>query len=83
MAKVYRLSEVKEHNSKDSCWLVIHNKVYDVTKFNDHPGGDDLFYEDGLPGSDASQSFEDIGHSSDAVELMKTDLSVYQIDTAK
>ena len=33
-----KLDEIFEHNTKDSCWLLIENKVYDVTQFK-HPGG--------------------------------------------
>ena len=37
--KVIRLEEVKEHNigrgADKSVWTVIHDKVYDVTKFLD------------------------------------------------
>lgn len=33
-------SEIAQHKSSDSCWIVIHGKVYDVTQFLDkHPGG--------------------------------------------
>ena len=39
----YRLSEVKEHNDGKSCWMVIHDKVYDITRFLDeHPGGEEV-----------------------------------------
>ena len=31
--KYYRLSEVEEQNSFKSTWIIIHNKIYDVTKF--------------------------------------------------
>lgn len=24
---------VAEHNSKDSCWVIVHGKAYDVTEF--------------------------------------------------
>lgn len=36
------LSEVKRHNSRQDCWVVLHGKVYDLTKFlSTHPGGPD------------------------------------------
>jgi L-lactate dehydrogenase (cytochrome) len=25
--------EVVQHNSKESCWVIVHGKVYDVTEF--------------------------------------------------
>ncbi len=31
--RYYRLSEIEEQNSFKSTWIIIHNKVYDVTKF--------------------------------------------------
>lgn len=34
-------SELKKHNSYNSCWLLISGKVYDVTSYlNSHPGGE-------------------------------------------
>ena len=32
------LNDIFEHNTKESLWLLIENKVYDVTNFK-HPGG--------------------------------------------
>lgn len=33
------LEEVRCHNKKDDCWIIIHDKVYDVTEFQYvHPG---------------------------------------------
>ena len=32
---IYKLSEVLQHKSRESCWMVIHDKVYDVTEFLD------------------------------------------------
>ena len=32
--------EVRKHNNKDDIWLIINEKVYDVTEFQKkHPGG--------------------------------------------
>ncbi|KAA0704894.1 Cytochrome b5 [Triplophysa tibetana] len=66
--KYYRLSEVEERNSFKSTWIIIHNKVYDVTKFlEEHPGGEEVLREQA--GGDATESFEDVGHSTDAREM--------------
>merc|ERR1712102_207688 len=72
--KVIRLEEVKAHNigrgAEKSVWTVIHDKVYDVTKFLDeHPGGEEILIENA--GQDSTEAFEDVGHSTDAREMMK------------
>ncbi|KAG0504018.1 hypothetical protein HPP92_004090 [Vanilla planifolia] len=65
------LSEISSHTSKDDCWLIIHGKVYDVTSFlEDHPGGDDVLLQAAADG-EATQSFEDVGHSSVATTKME------------
>lgn len=64
------LEEVKKHNGRESLWFVIHNKVYDVTKFMDeHPGGEEVLLEQA--GKNASEIFEDVSHSADAKDMMK------------
>ncbi|KAJ4766259.1 Cytochrome b5 [Rhynchospora pubera] len=69
MTKVFTLAEVKEHNHAKDCWLVIGGKVYDVTKFlEDHPGGDDVLISS--TGKDATDDFEDVGHSTTARSMM-------------
>jgi len=74
MAKVITLEEVQKHKSgkgeDKSVWFVIHDKVYDVTKFLDeHPGGEEILVENS--GKISTEEFEDVGHSSDAREMMK------------
>ncbi|XP_044485057.1 cytochrome b5-like [Mangifera indica] len=67
--KLFTLSQVSEHNTLKDCWLIIHGKVYDVTKFlEDHPGGDEVLLS--ATGKDATDDFEDVGHSSSAKETM-------------
>ncbi|KAL2085963.1 hypothetical protein ACEWY4_019283 [Coilia grayii] len=69
--KYYRLKEVEEQNSFKSTWIIINHKVYDVTKFlEEHPGGEEVLREQG--GGDATESFEDVGHSTDAREMAKS-----------
>uniref|UniRef100_A0A3S5ZPI7 Cytochrome b5 type B n=1 Tax=Bos taurus TaxID=9913 RepID=A0A3S5ZPI7_BOVIN len=66
----YRLEEVAKRNSPKDIWLVIHGRVYDVSRFLDeHPGGEEVLMEQA--GGDATESFEDVGHSSDAREMLK------------
>lgn len=33
MASKLNGAEVAKHNSKDSCWVIVHGKAYDVTEF--------------------------------------------------
>ncbi|KAM4606330.1 cytochrome b5 [Polymixia lowei] len=66
--KYYTLSEIEKHNTFKTTWILINYKVYDVTKFlEEHPGGEEVLREQG--GGDATEGFEDVGHSSDAREM--------------
>ncbi|XP_027759490.1 cytochrome b5 isoform X2 [Myiozetetes cayanensis] len=67
---VFTLEEVAKRNSNRETWLVIHGRVYDVTRFlEEHPGGEEVLLEQA--GRDATESFEDVGHSTDAREMLK------------
>ncbi|XP_052200979.1 uncharacterized protein LOC127807302 [Diospyros lotus] len=68
--RIFTLTEVAQHKSKKDCWLVIHGRVVNVTKFlEQHPGGDDVLMESA--GKDATKEFEDIGHSRAAKKLLR------------
>jgi len=48
--------EVSTHNTEDDCWIIILNKVYDVTKWlPKHPGGANLILN--LAGRDCTEEF--------------------------
>jgi len=82
LAEVKQLAE-----DKSKCIMIINNHVYDITRFLDevwkqrscfwlsylfllqHPGGDEVLKEQ--HGLDASNAFEDVGHSNDAREQMQ------------
>lgn len=38
MAKEFTLEEVAQKNDKKAAWIVIHDKVYDITKFAEEVG---------------------------------------------
>lgn len=68
--KRYSRKEISERNTKKDAVFIIDNLVYDVTRFlDDHPGGHEVLLN--VVGKDASEDFDDVGHSSDAKEMMK------------
>ena len=45
-SKTFTRGDVAQHSSKEDCWVIFDNVVYDVTDFiADHPGGEDLIME--------------------------------------
>ncbi|CEI62105.1 hypothetical protein FVEN_g3138 [Fusarium venenatum] len=73
----YTVKQVAEHSRPDDAWLTIHGHVYDVTRYiRDHPGGADVLVE--AAGTDASEDFDNAGHSEDAFEIME-DLCIGKI----
>jgi len=69
--KKFTIEEVKKHHTFKDCWIIIDNKVYNVTDFvPTHPGGDDIILENA--GAIATEEFEKIGHSESAYELLST-----------
>ncbi|WFD37939.1 uncharacterized protein MJAP1_000887 [Malassezia japonica] len=70
MSRQITFAELCEHNTEQDLWLLIDGKVYDVTKFMpEHPGGDEVLTTEA--GKDATEHFEDVGHSDDARDQLK------------
>ena len=62
---------LKQHNSSKDCWVSIDGFVYDCTHFlDDHPGGGGKITS--RAGTDATRSFNNVGHSPHAHDLMKS-----------
>ena len=67
---IYTNKYILIHNQFDDCWIIINNKVYDVTSFLDkHPGGSDIILD--FAGKDATEEFRDIGHSENAKKMLE------------
>ncbi len=65
MAPRSSLSDLAKHATREDVWLAIHDKVYSVSKYLDeHPGGEEVLMD--RAGQDATEDFEDVGHSKDA-----------------
>merc|ERR1712144_64411 len=70
MSKEYTYADVSSHSGKKDLLMVIHVKVYDTTAFVDeHPGGEEVLLDVG--GQDATEAFEDVGHSDEAREILE------------
>jgi cytochrome b involved in lipid metabolism len=69
MSKEFTYAEISGHSGKKDLYLVIHDEVYDTTSFVDeHPGGEEVLLDVG--GQDATEAFEDVGHSDEAREIL-------------
>ncbi|XP_065285606.1 uncharacterized protein [Dermacentor albipictus] len=66
----YTLQDVYQHCHQNDLWIVIHNRVYDVTNFLDkHPGGQEILWEHA--GRDATFAFMGTGHTREAVSMLQ------------
>ena len=64
------LEEVMLHDNLDDAWIVLFDKVYDVTDYlTKHPGGEEVIFE--YLGYDATMAFRSVGHSKAAVKMLE------------
>ena len=69
LERKYTLKEVEQHNSLFDCWMVIFDKVYNISEFVDeHPGGDFILLE--YAGRDATHPFLSSRHGSSAYKML-------------
>ena len=55
----YTFEEVQKHNTKEDCWIIIKNNVYDITEFlSIHPGGSTIMIT--VSGKAATEYFEEL-----------------------
>ena len=67
-------------NTHEQCLIGIHQAIYDITSFvNIHPGSEETLLW--ASGCDATVIFQDIGHSSIALEILKS-LKVWGLPTS-
>ncbi|RCI06103.1 hypothetical protein CU098_009914 [Rhizopus stolonifer] len=79
MTKKYTTEEVAKHTQADDCWIIVHDKVYDISKFlDDHPGGKKVLLK--AAGTDATQQFEAF-HSPSVLTKIATQYLIGDIGT--
>ncbi|KAF5175855.1 Cytochrome b5 [Thalictrum thalictroides] len=69
-SNIFTFADVLKHNNLKDCWLLINDKIYDVTRFlGDHPGGSKVLLK--ATGKDATADFKKVhSHSGNAVTMM-------------
>lgn len=66
MASQVSVAEVTKHATPEDCWIVVNNKVYDLTAFApNHPGGSSFIYK--YAGKDGTKTYNEY-HSSQLIE---------------
>ncbi|KAB5581055.1 FMN-dependent dehydrogenase-domain-containing protein [Coniochaeta sp. 2T2.1] len=81
MSKVYDAEEVAKHASASSCWVILYNKVYDVTDFlSSHPGGSKVILQ--LAGRDATEEYDPIHPPGILEENLKPEALLGTVDAA-
>ncbi|KAG0170416.1 hypothetical protein DFQ28_010815 [Apophysomyces sp. BC1034] len=86
MSKKFSVEEVAKHTQENDCsnfeyisWIIIHDKIYDVTSFlNDHPGGKKVLLK--ASGTDASKQFEAF-HSPSVLQKLGPQYFIGEVGT--
>lgn len=66
LVKTYTMDEVAMYvagEENNACWTVIHDKVYDITEYVNHPGGEQIYEICGKDGTILFEKRPDIGTS--------------------
>jgi len=68
--KYYTKEEVSLHNNYKDCWLIIKNRVYNITDYLEkHRGGKMLLLQYG--GKDATDEFNRLNHTKKAQKILE------------
>uniref|UniRef100_A0A0V0H1Q3 Putative nitrate reductase [NADH] 1-like n=1 Tax=Solanum chacoense TaxID=4108 RepID=A0A0V0H1Q3_SOLCH len=66
--KSYSKAEVARHNKRTDCWIIIKDKVFDVTSYvEEHPGGDAILDH---AGDDSTEGFYGPQHATRVFEMI-------------
>jgi cytochrome b involved in lipid metabolism len=64
------LDEVRDHCTPSDGWMVLYDRVYDVTELlRSHPGGEEVMAE--YLGYDGTMAFRGVGHSKAVFRVLQ------------
>ncbi|KAM0938433.1 putative cytochrome b5-like heme/steroid binding domain, cytochrome b5, heme-binding protein [Dioscorea sansibarensis] len=67
-SKMLTKEEVSLHNTRNDCWIIVKDKVYDVTPYvEEHPGGDAILKH---AGGDSTEGFYGPQHASRVFDMV-------------
>lgn len=76
---VITLADVASHNTREDCWTVINNSVYDLTSWiPEHPGGEQAILQ--LCGTDGSAKFNGMHGGSSRQEAILAGFKIGELD---
>ncbi|CAI0543566.1 unnamed protein product [Linum tenue] len=66
---VYSKAEIALHDKRTDCWIIVKNRIFDVTSYvEEHPGGDAILTN---AGSDSTEGFYGPQHPGGAFQLIE------------
>nr|TKW32730.1 hypothetical protein SEVIR_2G187000v2 [Setaria viridis] len=69
ISRSYTKKEVSTHNTRKDCWIIIKDKVYDVTAYvEEHPGGDAILNN---AGDDSTEGFFGPQHGTRVFDIIE------------
>ncbi|XP_017240306.1 cytochrome B5-like protein isoform X1 [Daucus carota subsp. sativus] len=67
--KAYTKAEVSSHDKRTDCWIIIKQKIYDVTSYvEEHPGGDAILAH---AGDDSTEGFYGPQHATRVFDMIE------------
>ncbi|CAM8983224.1 unnamed protein product [Rhodiola kirilowii] len=68
-SKVFTSAEVAVHNKRTDCWIIIKDRIYDVTSYvEEHPGGDAILAH---AGDDSTEGFFGPQHATRVFDMIE------------
>ncbi|EES14944.1 hypothetical protein BDA96_07G127400 [Sorghum bicolor] len=68
-SRSFTKEEISKHNTRKDCWIIIKDKVYDVTPYvEEHPGGDAILNN---AGGDSTEGFFGPQHGTRVFDIIE------------